>query len=79
MRAVQATHVFRGSSAVEHPTVNRMVAGSIPARGANLFNVLDRFSPARANALRWLLVPNLRIPAERSAPTAINSLVTIAR
>src|SRR6516165_8431157 len=27
--------LFLGSSAVEHPTVNRMVAGSNPARGAN--------------------------------------------
>ena len=27
-------NVFLGSSAVEHPTVNRMVAGSNPARGA---------------------------------------------
>ena len=26
--------LFLGSSAVEHPTVNRMVAGSNPARGA---------------------------------------------
>src|SRR6185312_11618989 len=30
------TAVFPGSSAVEHSTVNRMVAGSIPAQGANL-------------------------------------------
>jgi hypothetical protein len=32
---------FLGSSAVEHSTVNRMVAGSNPARGANwlLFSV----------------------------------------
>src|SRR6516162_2254942 len=28
---------FLGSSAVEHPTVNRMVAGSNPARGARGF------------------------------------------
>src|SRR2546423_9285760 len=27
-------HLFLGSSAVEHSTVNRMVAGSNPARGA---------------------------------------------
>ena len=27
--------LFLGSSAVEHSTVNRMVAGSNPARGAN--------------------------------------------
>ena len=28
--------LFLGSSAVEHSTVNRMVAGSNPARGANM-------------------------------------------
>src|SRR6516225_7215181 len=33
--------LFLGSSAVEHPTVNRMVAGSNPARGANDFNLLS--------------------------------------
>jgi hypothetical protein len=37
-----ANHVrlFLGSSAVEHSTVNRMVAGSNPARGANEFSWL---------------------------------------
>jgi hypothetical protein len=30
--------LFLGSSAVEHSTVNRMVAGSNPARGASKFN-----------------------------------------
>src|SRR5581483_6446135 len=30
--------LFLGSSAVEHPTVNRMVAGSNPARGASSFS-----------------------------------------
>ena len=29
--------VFPGSSAVEQPAVNRLVAGSNPARGANFF------------------------------------------
>ena len=32
--------VFPGSSVVEQPAVNRLVAGSNPARGANNFNVL---------------------------------------
>src|SRR5690349_16099369 len=32
--------LFLGSSAVEHPTVNRMVAGSNPARGASKINYL---------------------------------------
>src|SRR5215211_413711 len=41
IRSPFANHVrlFLGSSAVEHSTVNRMVAGSNPARGA-----IDRFS-----------------------------------
>jgi hypothetical protein len=38
-------HLFRlflGSSAVEHSTVNRMVAGSNPARGASyLFDLIE--------------------------------------
>jgi hypothetical protein len=29
--------MFLGSSVVEHPTVNRMVVGSNPTRGAILF------------------------------------------
>src|SRR5437016_14055890 len=33
-RARTSVRPFLGSSAVEHPTVNRMVAGSNPARGA---------------------------------------------
>jgi hypothetical protein len=42
--------LFLGSSAVEHSTVNRMVAGSNPARGANEFNSLAELfrSPQRA-------------------------------
>ena len=32
---------FPGSSVVEQPAVNRLVAGSNPARGANIFNDLD--------------------------------------
>ena len=55
--------VFPGSSAVEHSTVNRMVAGSNPARGANPFFIsqtataefaLVRLGPRRA---RDLLAP----------------------
>src|SRR5262245_26299933 len=34
--------LFLGSSAVEHSTVNRMVAGSNPARGAKRFQLLSR-------------------------------------
>src|SRR5712672_3772784 len=42
-----ANHVrlFLGSSAVEHSTVNRMVAGSNPARGANQINSLEKSRP----------------------------------
>ncbi len=32
---------FLGSSTVEHPAVNRRVAGSNPARGANLYSNLE--------------------------------------
>ena len=40
-RPIAASAVFLGSSAVEHSTVNRMVAGSNPARGASKFNHLQ--------------------------------------
>src|SRR6266404_9982582 len=36
--------LFLGSSAVEHSTVNRMVAGSNPARGASKINHLSQNS-----------------------------------
>ena len=39
--------VFRGSSVVEHPTVNRTVVGSSPTRGANLISVLS--NPSLSN------------------------------
>ena len=35
----RALHVFPGSSVVEQPAVNRLVAGSNPARGATSFLV----------------------------------------
>ena len=43
---------FLGSSAVEHPTVNRMVAGSNPARGARGFfrHRSRRFAPLLKSA-----------------------------
>src|SRR5258707_15333714 len=53
--------LFLGSSAVEHSTVNRMVAGSNPARGAKQINHLPKKSKfpeiacvciVSANALR---------------------------
>src|ERR1700745_1599468 len=40
-----AMRQFLGSQAIEHSTVNRMVAGSNPARGASKIKDLDRFSP----------------------------------
>ncbi len=40
--------LFLGSSAVEHSTVNRMVAGSNPARGARY--LLRRYSPEAADS-----------------------------
>jgi hypothetical protein len=43
--------LFLGSSAVEHSTVNRMVAGSNPARGAKGFNSLGDLLKAPLGAL----------------------------
>src|SRR3954452_17894386 len=54
-------HLFLGSSAVEHSTVNRMVAGSNPARGASglvgppLLILFPAFNPPKALVLRRLL------------------------
>jgi hypothetical protein len=42
--------LFLGSSVVEQPAVNRLVAGSNPARGAKYFKYLDRTFGARAIA-----------------------------
>jgi hypothetical protein len=42
--------LFLGSSAVEHSTVNRMVAGSNPARGANDLNSLPHLTTAPLQA-----------------------------
>ena len=39
-RLLSKSAVFPGSSAVEQPAVNRLVAGSNPARGAKLFQLL---------------------------------------
>jgi hypothetical protein len=47
--------LFLGSSAVEHPTVNRMVAGSNPARGAKfrfIFNRLLAYADAAPDLAR---------------------------
>ena len=41
-----ARRLFRGSSVVEHPTVNRTVVGSSPTHGANDFKTLDDFATA---------------------------------
>ena len=50
----QLFRLFLGSSAVEHSTVNRMVAGSNPARGARHFPTLQTCranTPSRAIAM----------------------------
>jgi hypothetical protein len=39
MRALRSSHLFPGSSAVERRTVNPLVVGSIPTRGANRFRL----------------------------------------
>src|SRR5271154_29464 len=43
--------LFLGSSAVEHSTVNRMVAGSNPARGANEIKHLAQYLKTTKNAV----------------------------
>ena len=46
----QMRRLFLGSSAVEHSTVNRMVAGSNPARGAKLSIIFNMLSDGSAHA-----------------------------
>lgn len=65
--------LFLGSSAVEHPTVNRMVAGSNPARGAKfrfIFNDLRAPSDAALDVARLisqaLSRPNARAESHSS-------------
>ncbi len=43
-RRTRRDAVFPGSSAVEHSTVNRQVAGSNPARGAKFFALIGENS-----------------------------------
>lgn len=64
--------LFPGSSAVEQPAVNRLVAGSIPARGANIFNTLRKIS----NWTWGLADP--RVLARESARQAALSLLASA-
>jgi hypothetical protein len=53
--------LFLGSSAVEHSTVNRMVAGSNPARGANHFNSLaENISRLKTRCVRAVSSDALR-------------------
>jgi hypothetical protein len=76
--------LFLGSSAVEHSTVNRMVAGSNPARGANQINRLSKH-PYRsriacvgavlANPLPCRHGIGRGPPADRSATTPGSPLV----
>jgi hypothetical protein len=49
------SHLFLGSSAVEHSTVNRMVAGSNPARGANSSHLVETVPGATRVVLRQAL------------------------
>jgi hypothetical protein len=51
--------LFLGSSAVEHSTVNRMVAGSNPARGANDLNNIPHSTtnPPQATCLHCVCKP----------------------
>jgi hypothetical protein len=51
--------VFPGSSAVEQPAVNRLVAGSNPARGAKFFKRLAQVAGSKRDenrcvATEWL-------------------------
>src|SRR5258705_4495418 len=60
-----ANHVrpFLGSSAVEHSTVNRMVAGSNPARGANEFSHLRQSSKSSRNPRVYIVSANALPPS----------------
>ena len=70
-------HVFLGSSMAEHPAVNRRVAGSSPARGANYFNDLaprplvrfvnnrEQFAADCSTAVRSDAVHHLRVHVQR--------------
>src|SRR5205085_3472776 len=65
-------HLFRlflGSSAVEHSTVNRMVAGSNPARGASKFKHFGpEFSASLATAVLVVRAGCFRAPMRDHRP-----------
>ena len=60
-RANTQLRLFLGSSAVEHSTVNRMVAGSNPARGASKTKLLARSSKISENRCVGIVLAN-RLP-----------------
>jgi hypothetical protein len=53
--------VFPGSSAVEHSTVNRQVAGSNPARGASFFSIELIIAKRRTSVVRLFFFAGFRI------------------
>src|SRR6202158_996478 len=61
--------LFLGSSAVEHSTVNRMVAGSNPARGASIFQMLQDCSALFARAV-YASAPHCSNTARQAAPSS---------
>ena len=62
MRRAHASRLFPGSSAVEQPAVNRLVAGSNPARGANSFKI--------SNIYRYLQIEGQHTHVSTHFPTA---------
>ena len=67
--------IFRGSSMVEHATVNRRVVGSSPSRGANKGRFFKRRSSFFYFVLFSFLTPSFFLsPAEyMTIPTSLSS------
>jgi hypothetical protein len=61
-RDPHGVRLFLGSSAVEHSTVNRMVAGSNPARGATPFHAKARHATPLLSRLEIHDIPECTVP-----------------
>jgi hypothetical protein len=78
----QLCRLFLGSSAVEHSTVNRMVAGSNPARGASKINHLAPFPQISQKPRVGTVLANrlpLAIPAFRFLLIGVPSLLLLLK
>ena len=74
------THVFLGSSAVERRTVNPLVVGSIPTRGAKFFSDTLRYrAAARVSGHNSRVFPRWRLTASVDGSAILGVCLRVCR